>query len=91
MSNISLTARLNLNAIQLRERITNLGEQISTGRKGNTYAAVGADAPKAMDLRSEIGRRETFQSTIEQTLSKIKVSQDVLDRIGVIAQKFTAG
>jgi flagellin-like hook-associated protein FlgL len=91
MSNISLTARLNLNAIQLRERITNLGEQISTGRKGKTYAAVGADAPKAMDLRSEIGRRETFQSTIEQTLSKIKVSQDVLDRIGVIAQKFTAG
>jgi len=90
MSNINLTARINLNATQLRDRITVLGEQVSTGRKGKTYAAVGVDAPKAMDLRAEIGRRETYQTTINQTLSKIRVSQDVLDRIGTIAQKFTA-
>jgi flagellin-like hook-associated protein FlgL len=43
-----------------------------------------------MDLRAEIGRRETYQTTVNQTLSKIRVSQDVLDRIGAIAQKFTA-
>jgi flagellin-like hook-associated protein FlgL len=90
MSNINLTGRISLNATQLRDRITVLGEQISTGRRGKTYAAVGTDAPKAMDLRAEIGRRETYQSTITQTLSKIRVSQDVLDRIGAIAQKFTA-
>jgi flagellin-like hook-associated protein FlgL len=90
MSSINLTARIGLNATQLRDRITVLGEQISTGRKGKTYAAVGADAPKALNLRSEINRRETYQSTINQTLSKIGVSQDVLDRIGAIAQKFTA-
>jgi flagellin-like hook-associated protein FlgL len=90
MSSINLTARISLNATQLRDRITVLGEQISTGRKGKTYAAVGSDAPKAMDLRAEIGRRETYQATITQTLSKIRVSQDVLDRIGAIAQKFTA-
>ena len=90
MSSINLTARIGLNATQLRERITVLGEQISTGRRGKTYAAVGSDAPKAMDLRGEIGRRETYQSTINLTLSKIRVSQDVLDRIGAIAEKFTA-
>ena len=90
MSTINLTGRISLNATQLRDRITVLGEQISTGRKGKTYAAVGADAPKALNLRSEIGRRETYQTTINQTLSKIGVSQDVLDRIGAIAQKFTA-
>ena len=90
MSSINLTARISLNSTQLRDRIAVLGEQISTGRKGKTYAAVGADAPKAIDLRSEIGRRETYQATINQTLSKIRVSQDVLDRIGAIAQKFTA-
>ena len=90
MSNINLTTRISLNATQLRERITVLGEQISTGRKGNTYAAVGSDAPKAIDLRGEIGRRETYQTTINQTLSKIRVSQNVLDRIGAIAEKFTA-
>ncbi|MCA3362853.1 MAG: hypothetical protein ING08_16090 [Roseomonas sp.] len=90
MTSINLTARINFNATQLRERITTLGEQVSTGRKGNTYAAIGTNAPKAIDLRAEIARRTTYQSTIEQTLSKISVSQDVLDRIGAIAQKFTA-
>jgi flagellin-like hook-associated protein FlgL len=90
MSSINLTARIGLNAAQLRDRITVLGEQVSTGRKGKTYAAVGVDAPKAIDLRAEIGRRETYQTTVTQTLSKIRVSQDVLDRIGAIAQKFTA-
>ena len=90
MSSINLTARIGLNATQLRERITVLGEQISTGRRGKTYAAVGSDAPKAMDLRGEIGRRQTYQSTINLTLSKVRVSQDVLDRIGAIAEKFTA-
>jgi len=90
MSSINLTARIGLNASQLRDRITVLGEQISTGRQGRTYAAIGTDAPKAMDLRAEIGRRETYQTTVNQTLSKIRVSQDVLDRIGAIAQKFTA-
>ena len=90
MSNINLTARISLNATQLRDRITVLGEQISAGRKGKTYAAVGSDAPKAIDLRGELGRRETYQTTINQTLSKIRVSQDVLDRIGAIAEKFTA-
>ena len=90
MSNINLTARISLNATQLRDRITVLGEQVSTGRKGKTYAAVGVDAPKALDLRSEINRRETYQTTINQTLSKIGVSQDLLNRIGEIAQKFTA-
>jgi flagellar hook-associated protein 3 FlgL len=90
MSTINLTSRIGLNAAQLRDRITVLGEQVSTGRKGKTHAALGSDAPKAMDLRAEIGRRETYQTTITQTLSKIRVSQDVLDRIGAIAQKFTA-
>ncbi|MCA3324646.1 MAG: hypothetical protein INF75_11940 [Roseomonas sp.] len=90
MTSINLTARINFNATQLRERITTLGEQVSTGRKGNTYAAIGTNAPKAIDMRAEIARRTTYQSTIEQTLSKISVSQDVLDRIGAIAQKFTA-
>jgi flagellin-like hook-associated protein FlgL len=90
MSTINLTARISLNATQLRDRITVLGEQVSTGRKGKTYAAVGVDAPKALNLRSEINRRETYQTTINQTLSKIGVSQDVLNRIGEIAQKFNA-
>ena len=67
-----------------------LGDQISTGRKGNSYAALGTEAPKAMDLRAEIGRRETYQNMIGQTLSKVQVTQNVLNRIGTIAEKFAA-
>jgi flagellar hook-associated protein 3 FlgL len=90
MTSINLTARLGVNASLLRDRITTLGEQISTGRKGNTYSTIGTDAPKAMDLRAEIGRRDIYETTIDQTLGKIRVSQDVLDRIGAVAQKFLA-
>lgn len=90
MNGINLTSRIDLNAIQLRERISTLGEQLSTGRKGQSYAAIATDAPKAIDLRSEIGRRETYQTTIDQTLSKTQVMQNVLDRLGAIAEKFTA-
>jgi flagellar hook-associated protein 3 FlgL len=90
MTGISLTSRIDLNTIMLRERLTQLGENISTGRKGNSYAALGTDAPKAMDLRAEIGRREAYQDMIGQTLSKVQVTQNVLDRLGAIAEKFTA-
>jgi flagellin-like hook-associated protein FlgL len=90
MTGISLTSRIDLNTILLRERLTQLGDQISTGRKGNSYAALGTDAPKAMDLRAEIGRRETYQNMIGQTLSKVQVTQNVLDRLGEIAERFAA-
>ncbi|MFM7689179.1 MAG: flagellin [Alphaproteobacteria bacterium] len=90
MTGISLTSRIDLNTILLRERLTQLGDQISTGRKGNSYAALGTDAPKAMDLRAEIGRRETYQNMIGETLSKVHVTQNVLDRLGAIAERFTA-
>lgn len=91
MNNISLTSRIDLNSSLLRVRMTQLGDQISTGRKGNSYAALGTDAPRAMDLRAEIGRRETYQNVIDQALSKVAVTQNVLDRLGAIADKFAAG
>ena len=90
MTGISLTSRIDLNTIMLRERMAQLGDQISTGRKGNSYAALGTEAPKAMDLRAEIGRRETYQNMIGQTLSKVQVTQNVLNRLGAIAEKFAA-
>jgi flagellin-like hook-associated protein FlgL len=90
MTGISLTSRIDLNTIMLRERMAQLGDQISTGRKGNSYAVLGNEAPKAMDLRAEIGRRESYQNMIGQTLSKVQVTQNVLNRIGTIAEKFAA-
>jgi flagellar hook-associated protein 3 FlgL len=90
MNGISLTSRIDLNTILLRERMTQLGDQISTGRKGTSYAALGTEAPKSMDLRAEIGRREAYGNVIGQTLHKVQVTQKVLDRLGAIAEKFTA-
>jgi flagellin-like hook-associated protein FlgL len=90
MTGISLTSRIDLSSVMLRERMAQLGEQISTGRKGNSYAALGTEAPKSMDFRAEIGRRETYQEMIDQVLSKVQVTQNVLDRLGSIAEKFRA-
>ena len=90
MTSINLTGRIDLNAILLRERLAQLGEQISTGRKGNTYAAIGTDAPKAIDLRAEIGRREAYKTSIDQALGKIRITQTVMDRLAAIAEKHQA-
>jgi len=96
MTGISLIGRIDVSASLLRERMTVLSEQISSGRKGNSYATVGPDGsfgkdtPKAIDLRAELGRREAYQTTIGQTLAKISVTQDVLTRIGAIAESFNA-
>jgi flagellin-like hook-associated protein FlgL len=90
MTSINMTSRIDLNAIRLRDRIDTLGEQLSSGRRGQTYADIGTETPKAINLRVEIGRRETYQTTIDQALSKISVTQKTLDRIGAIAEKFTA-
>lgn len=90
MSGISLTGRIDLNAVLLRDRVSKLGEQVSTGRKGSSYASLNTDAPRSMDLRGEIARRETYQNTIGRTLAKVQITQDVLDRIGAIAERFTA-
>lgn len=97
MTGFSLIGRIDLHANILRDRINTLGEQISTGRKARTYAAIGPDGaigkdtPKAIDLRAEIGRREAYRTTIGQTLSKITTTQDVLTKIGTIAERFNAG
>lgn len=90
MNGINLTGRIDLNATLLRERISDLGERIATGRKGNSYAALKTDAPKSIDLRAEVTRREAYQNTIDQTLAKIEITQDVLSRIGTIAERFAA-
>ena len=90
MNGISLTGRIDLNAMMLRERLTVLGEQVSTGRRGSSYAALNTEAPRSMDLRGEIARREAYQSAIGRTLAKVQITQDVLDRIGTIAERFTA-
>ena len=90
MTSINLTGRIDLNAILLRERLAQLGEQISTGRKGNTYAAIGTDAPKAIDLRAEIGRREAYKTSIDQALGKIRITQTVMDRLATIAERHQA-
>lgn len=90
MTGINLTSRIDLNSVILRERMAQLGEQVSTGRKGNSYAALGTEAPKSMDFRAEINRREAYHEMIDQVLSKVQVTQNVLDRIGAIAEKFKA-
>jgi len=85
MTGISLTSRIDLNTILLRERMTQLGDQISTGRKGTSYAALGTEAPKSIDFRAEIGRREAYGNVIGQALHKVQVTQKALDRLGEIA------
>ena len=96
MTGINLIGRIDINASLLRERMTVLGEQLSTGRKSNSYASVekdgsiGRDTPKAINLRAELSRREAYQTSIGQTLSKITVTQDVLTKLSSIAETFHA-
>lgn len=49
---------------ELRNRFTELTEQVASGNRSTSYAGLGTDARQAIDLRSERALRETFMTSI---------------------------
>lgn len=72
-------------ALRLRERLAEETRQAAGGRRSETYAGLGADARRAIDLRAEVGRRDTLSRSLEIGEARATHAQTVLSRLSDIA------
>lgn len=87
---IGLVGRLDAGAALLRTRLETLTRQVSDGRKGPYYGDIAPEAMRAMDLRGEIARRDTYAEAIGRSLGRSGVAQEALGRLAAIAEQFYA-
>jgi flagellin-like hook-associated protein FlgL len=77
--------RLTATSAALRTRMTEETRQAMNGRRSETYAGLGEDARRAIDLRAEVGRRETLARAASRGEARASHTQVLLSRISEIA------
>ncbi|MBW8270440.1 flagellin [Caldovatus aquaticus] len=75
---------------RLRARMDVLARQAADGRRGGLYGDIAPEARRAMDLRGEIARRAAYEGAIGGALGRAAAAQEVLGRLGQIAETFFA-
>lgn len=88
MARIDMLGRLDADAALLRTRMQALTRQVTTGLKAQAPGDLAPQMPRALDLRAEIGRRDTYGAAIGQALSRSAATQQALGRLGEIARQF---
>jgi flagellin-like hook-associated protein FlgL len=86
-----LLGRLEADTAALRLRMEVLTRQVSTGRRAEAQGDIAPALPRALSLRAEIGRRETYGTAIGEALNRTQATQKVLERLGTIAREFGDG
>ncbi len=84
----AITGRLSAETANLRARLETLTRQSATGFRADTYGGMAPEAPRALSLRGELGRREAYSRALEQAQGRAAVTQTALGRLSEIAQEF---
>lgn len=71
--------------VQLRESMAGLEQQLSTGRKSETYAGIGSERSLSIAFRSDVSRMESYQSSITLVELRLSISDQVLTRMDGVA------
>jgi flagellar hook-associated protein 3 FlgL len=77
--------RAAVTAATLRLRLADLTRQTASGQRADSYAGLGTDARRAIDLRAELQRREGLASSAARGEAFAEAGQLVLDRLGKVA------
>jgi flagellin-like hook-associated protein FlgL len=88
MPGIDIIGRLDSDTAVLRARLLTLTRQQATGLKSEQPADLGAQLPRALSLRAEMARRDTYGTLIGQALSRTEATQQALGRLAEIARQF---
>ena len=75
----------------LRLRLDVLTRQVSTGRKTDRLGELAPQMPRALTLRAELGRRETYGTAVGEALGRTAATAGVLQRLSAIASEFGDG
>jgi flagellar hook-associated protein 3 FlgL len=81
-------ARLIGQSSALKSQLETLSAQASNGRRGTYYGDIAGDARRAISLRSEISRRDTYTKSIDRSLGTTGAAQQALSRLSAIAEQF---
>jgi flagellin-like hook-associated protein FlgL len=90
VASYAYTSRLIDRALSVKGRMDELSTQASTGRIGETFGDLGSSARLSADLRAEMGRRQAYVRAIDGADARVDAMQNVLSRIGEIAQDLSA-
>lgn len=88
MSSIDMFSRLTSETALLRTRLETLTRQASTGRRAEVLGDLGAEVPRSVSLRGELGRRELYGRTLDQALGRTGIMQEALGRLTEMAREF---
>ena len=81
-------SRLNNDAALLRARLDALNRQASSGRKTDRLGDLPPEAPQLVNLSNDMARREVYSRAIDQSMTRISVTQSSLQRLKDIAGAF---
>lgn len=90
MAILSIMGSIALNQATLRSRLELLTQQVSTGYRGAVYGDLGTEARRAIDLRGEIARRETYVAATKAALGAMEATHQVLARLETLVSNVAA-
>ncbi len=81
MNTISPTLGLNRSIASSRDLISDLQQQLATGKKVKTYGGLGLQRSQILSMRSELSQIEGFQKTIDHLDIRLNVMTQSLEHI----------
>lgn len=85
MNTVSATLGLNRSIAETRQQITDLQQQIATGKKVQTYGDLGLQSSQNLSLRAELSQIDGYNRTIDQVGIRLDVLTQSLDHIRELA------
>jgi flagellar hook-associated protein 3 FlgL len=87
---MDVTSRLSAETALLRNRLETLTRQATTGQRAQQLGTLAPELPRAVSLRGEMGRRETYDRVLTQAQGRGSAMQESLGRLREIAREFRA-
>lgn len=91
MAGINLLGRLDADTAMLRLRLQVLTRQLGTGQRAEAPGDLAPQLPRALQLRAEAARRDTYGTAIGEALGRTQVMQQALSRLVDITREFGDG
>ena len=88
MGGIDLLGRLEQDSARLRLQMQTLARQLGNGQRGQVLGDLTPQLPRALDLKTELARRDIYGGAIDQAIERSAATQSVLSRLIAIGREF---
>ena len=76
--------------LDLGNQLNDLQRQLSTGKVAQTYSKLGGGRVTALEFQQRLTISQAFQSTADQTASRLKLADSSLDQLNKSANTFSS-